>query len=335
MATQQQFIDMLRDIEPAPSTVEACASAHRTLRSALEADETFKKVLVTTFLSGSYRRDTAIRPALVDGVLQRPDVDVIVVTSHTKKDRPKEVLSALEKALRAAGYENIKVNRRSICVTLKGVDMDIVPVIEEADAYLIPDVELKEWLTTNPPAHTQWTVNVNTEAGGRFKPLVKLFKSWRRVHLADLRRPKGFILECLVAKHMNYFQERHEPLFVTLLEAIRDAYALTVLLEKVPFLEDPGVPGNNVFSSVKFEEFKKFYDTVKAQADLARKAMNEEDQDKQLELWRKVFGPRFPATGKSPAASASIAPSLLRAAVGAGLTFPATPVLPNKPAGFA
>lgn len=335
MATQQQFIDMLKDIEPSPSTVDACSSAHRTLRSALEADETFKKLLVTTFLSGSYKRDTAIRPALIDGVLQRPDVDVIVVTNHTKKDRPKDVLDALEKALRATGYENIKVNRRSICVTLKGVDMDIVPVIEDGDAYLIPDIELKEWLTTNAPAHTQWTIDVNKEAEGRFKPLVKLFKWWRRVHLADLRRPKGFILECVVAKHMNYFEESHERLFVTLVEAIRDAYALTVLLEKVPFVEDPGVPGNNVFSNVKLEEFKKFYDTVNTQANLARKAMNEEDEDKQLELWRKVFGPRFPASGKSRAASASVVPSLLKTAVGAGLTFPATPVLPNKPAGFA
>lgn len=332
MATQQQFIDMLKDIEPAPSTVDACSSAHRSLRAALEDDETFSKLLVTSFLSGSYRRDTAIRPALIAGVLQRPDVDVIVVTNHTKNDSPKVVLEALENALREAGYESIKVNRRSICVTMKGVDMDIVPVIVDGDAYLIPDIELKEWLTTNPPAHTQWTIDVNKETGGRFKPLVKLTKWWRRVHLADLRRPKGFILECLVAKHMNFFEEKHEPLFVTLLESIRDAYAITVILEKVPFLEDPGVPGSNVFSNVTFDEFKQFYDTVKEQAELARKAVNEKDEAKQLELWRQVFGSRFPANGNR---SAAAAPSLLKPAVGLGLTFPPTPVLPNKPAGFA
>jgi hypothetical protein len=90
-----------------------------------------------------------------------------------------------------------------------------------------------------------------------------------------------------------------------------------------------------VFSNVKFEEFKQFYDTVKAQAELARKAVNEEDEDKLLELWRQVFGSRFPANGKSRSAAAGIAPSLLKPAVGLGLTFPATPVLPNKPAGFA
>ena len=333
MATQQQFIDMLKDIEPAPSTVDACSSAHRTLRAALEDVETFSKLLVTSCFPGSYKRDTAIRPALIAGVLQRPDVDVIVVTNHAKDDSPKVVLDALAKALRDAGYANIKVNRRSICVTMKGVDMDIVPVIVDGDAYLIPDVELKKWLTTNPPAHTQWTIDVNKEAGGRFKPLVKLIKWWRRVHLAELRRPKGFILECLVEKHMNYFEEKYEPLFVALLEAIRDAYAITVILEKVPFLRDPGVPGSNVFSNVTFEEFKQFYDTVKAQAELARKAVNEKDEAKQLELWRQVFGSRFPANGNNRSTAA--ATSLLKPAVGLGLTFPSTPVLPNRPAGFA
>lgn len=134
---------------------------------------------------------------------------------------------------------------------------------------------------------------------------------------------------------MNYFEEKHEPQFVELLEAIRDAYQFTVILEKVPFVEDPGVPGNNVFSNVKFEEFKKFYDTVKEHAELARKAVNETDEDKQLELWRKVFGSRFPAAGKALVATGAVGSSLLKAAVGAGLTFPSTPVLPNKPAGFA
>ena len=59
-------------------------------------------------------------------------------------------------------------------------------------------------------------------------------------HLSHLRRPKGFILECLVAKHMEYRDAAYETLFVELLEAIRDAYSLHILLKRVPFLEDLG-----------------------------------------------------------------------------------------------
>lgn len=332
MATQKQFDDFLSDIEPSSTTVNACSSAHNTLREALRNDKNLSKVHVETFLSGSYKRYTAIRPQLIDGVLQRPDVDIIVVTNHTEDDKPKAVLDLLHQALVDAGYKNLKVNRRSIAVTLAGVDMDVVPVIEDGDAYLIPDVELEKWLTTNPPAHTQWTVDVNRDAGGRFKPLVKLVKWWRRCHLSHLRRPKGFILECLVAKHMKYRDAAYETLFVELLEAIRDAYSLHILLKRVPFLEDPGVPGNNVFSNVNFEEFETFYEKLKEHAALAREAKNQEDDDEQLKLWRTIFGQRFPAS----ASPRSLASTLLRPALGAGLAFPAAPVYPaNKPAGFA
>ncbi len=335
MTTQQQFIDMLKDIEPSESTVTACSSAHKTLRTALAEHEEFGDLHVETFLSGSYKRDTAIRPTNVGGVLQRPDVDIIAVTSHTEEDEPQVVLDAVHKALVDAGYKNLTVNRRSINVKLSSVDMDVVPVIEDGDAYLIPDIHLKEWLTTNPPAHTQWTVDVNTQAGGRFKPLVKLFKWWRRVHLADQKRPKGFILECLVAKHMNYTEANYETLFVKLLEAIRDAYWYDALIGTVPNIEDPGVPGNNVFSAVKADEFKTFYDKLKEQAALARKAKDEPDADEALKLWRQVLGSRFPASAAESRASNGLANTLLRGAVGGGLTFPATPVYPNKPGGFA
>lgn len=335
MTTQQQFEDLLNDIEPSPTTVNACSSAHTTLRKGLAEHDEFSEVHVETFLSGSYKRHTAIRPQLIGGVLQRPDVDVIAVTNHTEEDEPQTVLDALNKALVDAGYKNLKVNRRSIAVTLAGVDMDVVPVIEDGDAYLIPDIQLEKWLTTNPPAHTQWTIDVNRAAGGRFKPLVKLMKWWHRVHLSALKRPKGFILECLAANHMNYYQTNYETLFVELLEAIRDAYGLYVLLGTVPHVEDPGVPGNNVFLNVTADEFKTFYKKVKDQAELARKANNESDDAEALRLWRQILGLRFPASAAAKRSENSSTNSLLRLAAGVGLTFPAAPVYPNKPGGFA
>lgn len=335
MTTQQQFLDMLSEIEPSPSTVTACSSAHNTLRDALAEHEEFGDVHVTTFLSGSYKRDTAVRPTTVGGVTQRPDVDIIAVTDHTSDDEPKTVLDAVHQALVDAGYENLTVNRRSINVRMVTVDMDVVPVIEHGDAYLIPDIHLEEWIPTNPPAHTQWTIDVNARAGGRFKKLVKLFKWWRRLHMpADLKRPKGFILECLVAQHMSYTESNLETLFVTLLETVRDSYGWYADNDLVPFLDDPGVTGNNVFSAVKADEFKTFYDKLSEQATLARKAKNETDSDEALKLWRQVLGSRFPGSASNRSESA-LATSLLRPTVGVGLTFPAVPVYPNKPGGFA
>ena len=56
MATQQQFIDFLSEIEPSPTTKSVCVSAHSKLRAKLETHETYKDIHVNTYLSGSYAR---------------------------------------------------------------------------------------------------------------------------------------------------------------------------------------------------------------------------------------------------------------------------------------
>lgn len=335
MATQQQFLNFLSEIEPSRTTKSTCASANNTLREKLASHETYKSIQRNTYLSGSYARDTALRPRMVNGTLRRPDVDIIIVTSHTQDDRPSDVIATLRRALKQLGYEDIESNRRSVCVKLATVEMDVVPIIEDPwnpGRWLIADKSEERWIETNPSGHTDWAAGVNKKAGGNFKPLVKLLKWWRRESLPNLRRPKGFIIETLVAELMDYKESSYEELFIKLLERIKSEYEFTVLFGGVPSLEDPSVSGNNVFSRVKAEEFKRFYDQAVSHAALARRAQKEQDPDKALELWQKVFGDRF----KRQAISKS--QSLLQAVAdtGAGLTFPDRAVgLPNKPPGFA
>jgi len=334
MATKQQFIDFLTEIEPKQSTVDSCSSAHTTLRDKLKNHESFKSVHSDTFLSGSYKRDTAIRPKTVDGKVSRPDVDIIVVTLHTRNDEPSAVIDQLYDALVDCGYQNLRKNRRSVSVLNATVDMDVVPIIpsEGGDHYWIPDKEEGTWIRTNPPGHTDWATQVNKEAGCRFKPLVKMLKWWKRENLPDLRRPKGFILEALVAARMSYTETGYEALLEELFTSVKNSYSLHAALGVVPHLEDPAVPGNNVFSAVKIEEFREFYNLLCAHVDLIAEARAETDADKQLAKWREVFGRCFPAAGGATKAAASL---LLPAAAATGLSFPARAVTPNKPQGFA
>jgi hypothetical protein len=334
MATQQQFLDFLSEIEPSSTTKSICSSANNTLRDKLAGHETYKAVHVNTYLSGSYARNTALRPRKLNGTLRRPDVDIIVITNHTQDDLPSDVIANLRRALKQVGYEEIESNRRSVCVKLGSVEMDVVPIIEDCwnpGRWLIADKNEERWIETNPNGHTEWGVRVNKKANGNFKPLVKLLKWWRRESLPHLRRPKGFIIETLVAELMDYKESSYEVLFIKLLERIQSEYEFTVAVGSVPSLEDPSVPGNNVFSRVKADEFKRFYNQAVSHAVLARRAQQEQDADKALLLWQKVFGDRF----KNPATKTT---GLLQAvtSTGAGLTFPDRAVgLPNKPPGFA
>jgi hypothetical protein len=330
--TQQQFLDFLADIEPSATTKANASAAHTALRRFLRGDDRFSPYHVETFLSGSYKRNTSIRPRKKGESLTRPDIDIIVVTNHTLLDHPPDVVDLLYWTLRRE-YPEIRRQARSVGIATTLADMDVVPVIQpggDGTTMYIPDRKQEKWVVTNPPGHTVWTTQVNERSGGRFKPLVKLNKWWRRENPTVSKRPKGFVLECITEQCFDPNQTQYADLFLGTLEQIVAKYAFDILLKRVPSIADPSVLGNSVTNGMTFDAFEGFYSKAKEHAELGRKAQAEDDADRSLALWRRIFGPRFPASGRSKAAAL-----LNEAVVPGGLTFPDRPVVPRKPGGFA
>jgi predicted nucleotidyltransferase len=325
---QARFTELLSDIEPSTTTQTNASSAQTELRDFLTDDEDFKKYHETTFLSGSYKRKTAIRPHTKNGQTDRPDVDIIVVTTHTLDDSPKEVVDLLYKTLKKE-YSDIRRQARSVGIESSKADMDVVPIIPDGTMYRIPDRKQEEWIKTNPPGHTTWTTETNTAAGGRFKPLVKLMKWWRRENPTVAKKPKGFVIECITAECMDYEETYYGELFVKTLEEIVEKYKTNHLLGTVPNISDPGVPGNFVTDGITADAFTGFYNKAKSHAELGRKALNETAPEEATKLWKKIFGDRFPKT------EGTNSNSLLAAAVTPQATFPNKQVTPKKPGGFA
>lgn len=334
---QKRFNEFLQDIEPSATTKAHAKAAHEGLRAHLQADDEFKGVHVQDFLSGSYKRDTAIRPRKKGDSVDRPDVDIIVVTNHTEDDDPEEVISLLHRALKRK-YTTCVVRKQARSVGVKGyykADMDVVPLIENGTMYLIPDRKQDDWIDTNPPAHTQWTIDTNKAAGGRFKPLVKLMKWWRCTNPTQYKKPKGFAIECITAQCLDNEEDYYGELFVGTMEAIVEEYALDILLGTVPTIADPGVPGHCVTDGMTGDEFAAFYRKAGETAKVGREALECDDPEKATKKWRKVFGDRFPGTSSSSGTDSS--KSLLADAVDTSeYSFPDRPVLPpQKPKGFA
>ena len=174
--------------------------------------------------------------------------------------------------------------------------MDVVPVIApEGDEgpFYIPDRKLEEWLETNPPRHTEWTTETNESAGGRFKPLVKLMKWWRRENPTVNKKPKGFVIECITAECMVMDEKHYGQLFAKTLDGIVSEYATCVRIGQVPRIEDPGVAGNSVTDGMTFAAFEGFYRKAEAHAKMAWNALAADDDDEATKLWRKIFGDRF------------------------------------------
>lgn len=326
MTPNSRFTTFLKDIEPSATTKSDASSAHTTLRKALRADEGIKPHYKTDFLSGSYKRDTAIRPRVRNGTQDRPDVDIIVVTNHCLDGDPESVVDLVFEALKRADYSPVRRQARSIGLETPKADMDVVPLIEPYEGqYYIPDRKEEAWLQTNPPGHTSWTTQTNDKADGRFKPTVKLFKWWRRENPTVGKRPKGFVLEVIAAECMDYDETHYGKLFVRMLETIVSKYQLYVDASVVPTVKDPSMPMNNVLSGISFDAFLGFFNKVKAHAELGRETLELDDDEKATKKWQEIFGDRFPA------AVTKQSNSLLSSSVAtSGLSFPNRPITPSK-----
>ena len=78
------FTRFLKEIRPTEKQREKCKTGHQTLRDRLDEDTNLKPILVSTFLQGSYRRATAVRPKGE----AKLDVDIIAVTRLNCYDYP-------------------------------------------------------------------------------------------------------------------------------------------------------------------------------------------------------------------------------------------------------
>ena len=109
------FTDFIVNISPNPSEKAEYQERHSELSERLHADEGLKDVIVSTFLQGSYRRGTLVRPE--PG--KNGDVDVVVVTRLSQDDvTPRQAIESfvpfLEKHY-AGKYERRTAIRPSSC----------------------------------------------------------------------------------------------------------------------------------------------------------------------------------------------------------------------------
>lgn len=310
------FREYLHRIQPSHQAVKRAAESHDPLRQDLEADEEYGPFVESTMLSGSYGRDTAIF-----GI---KDVDVIIKTKFTwldlyerKNDQETEqecLLRLTQEAIKRTGRAaHTQTARRSIHVQLPEdsqkdlpeLTMDIVPVRikngADTDPMMISDRELSQWFDTYPNTQLSDSVARNECSkviGDRhnYKPLVKIFKAWKKANYRRQKTPKGFILECLTAKY-------HNPTAKHWLDAVHDLFQNICNQwpdpENLPIVPDiPEVPDVSDFSphmipiAKSREQAQKVLKKLHSHLELIKQAMEEAESDlsESAKTLRRVFG---------------------------------------------
>src|ERR1051326_2164751 len=189
------FQVFLQNVSLPDSQMTSARRSNNALRNYLAADAYFGKLLLDTFLNGSYARHTAVQPI--------KDVDVIVVVSRDWIEAdPSRAMEALRRKL-AQRYTDWRTRRqrRAVKVTLSDIRLDVVLAVapDGLDRPLrIPDRAQRRWSETHPKCQLALVKAIGAQTKGNYSRLVRLFKVWARNRVASSDRPSSFILECAV-----------------------------------------------------------------------------------------------------------------------------------------
>lgn len=123
MELTSSFNSFLADIRPTASHISDFITGHQTLKKRLLADERLSPIIVSTFLQGSYRRATAVRPKGD----KRADVDLVVVTKLKREEyTPQEAMNLFVPFLNKHYEGKWEFQGRSMGIGLSYVDLDLV-----------------------------------------------------------------------------------------------------------------------------------------------------------------------------------------------------------------
>lgn len=223
MPIPSYFNDFLSNIRLSPNQISDLKSGHTTLRNRLNTDDDLSKIIVSTFLQGSYRRSTAIKPQ--NG--KRADVDIIVVTNLDRLDVSSQEAIELFIPFVEKHYKGkYKIQGRSIGIELSYVDLDIV--VTSA-----PSAAVQQQLRSSSV-----TTNLMLEDDMSWK----LVSSWVE---PDQRYKQSTFLQEAIKRDSDW---KLEPLWIPDRDA--DEWVETHPLEQIRWTRDKNKETNNHFVNV-------------------------------------------------------------------------------------
>lgn len=326
------FTDFLKNIRLSRNQVKDLAKGHNTLRSRLLNDDDLSSIIETTYLQGSYKRNTAVKPK--NG--KRSDVDIIVVTNiDSEKVTPDEALEIFEPFLEKYYHGKYEINQRSIAINLSYVDLDLVITAKVKDEETLRalkndgnrmQVKFQEMISKehfDARDLNDFLFSVEKKQNDDVEPILipdREENNWTLTNpLAQIywtleknKKCNGHYIN--VVKSLKWWKKQHDepkypkgyPLEHLIGQVCPDEIAtvaegITASLEEIidkypikPVLIDHGVETHDVFKRITEKEYEQFYDLVCDAAKIAREALDEQDLSLSVEKWKEIFGSEFP-----------------------------------------
>ncbi len=328
-ALHEQFDQALTNIEVNGEKRQRAIDAHTEIQDLLADDEQLRTWGINTRLIGSYSRKTAIYPGKDVDVFARFENLDMSASPEAVYGRVEEVL--VQKYGHVANGGRATPQARSIKVdfpdsrgTNASLAVDAVPAVRHGIRWAIPTKDRNlwvpgqtRWVTTDPERFGVLSSELNMAswspavgAQGAYKPVVKLMRQAREVHLGD-QKPGGLYVEFAVYGvwvNRQVTGSEWGRLFASTLSHVANRFSLASLQPLV----DPGL-GTPVDPSLDVTQWEQASAIFSNLANLASEALKASRCEAALK-WRQILGtnargevlPLPPGCGSTGPAAASL-----------------------------
>ncbi len=303
MTVSEAFTKFRSNLEPTKTERSDASRRQKTIRSQVEDG----MGIADSFLTGSYARNTAVRPL--------KDVDIMMVFDDTERgylrQHPQTVLDKVCEVLEPHYPGRVRAQARSVTVEFgirvvndisdRVVAVDVVPAFSEGAHYRIPDTHSGSWTRTNPKIHQKLATQSNLQLNGHWVPLVKMVKK-ANSHTGQTRSDDkpikpNFLLE--VMAHSLIIPPWTGPYPLEIRAFFASAADLIDNRWPDPARLGPDVTHRLHGSPSLLYEAKEWLASTVAACDLALRQARNNQIGAALNIWQQMFGPLFVKT-KTP-----------------------------------
>jgi hypothetical protein len=282
----QGFVALPQNLEITPLQEATVSTRQRCVREAIERELT----VLTSFLTGSYKRSTMIGP------LAQADVDIFVVLApgYYAQYRPAALLDRVRTIIKKTYPTTPGISRNGQAVTIRFSDfqVDVVPGYNrKGGGYLIPNSVTGTWIETDPTVHVRQWSEANAAHNSDLVPVIKMLKCWNRSHSNPFR---SFHLEALTRSVLTNVRISDFP------SGVRYVLDKAQAAVQVPLLDPAGYGGNlgsYLDTPVKMQDILNRVQTNCQRAKDAEAYATHGRNDLAYQKWGVVFGDSFPAYG--------------------------------------
>jgi len=245
--------------------------------------------ILDAFATGSIPKYTAVKGYA--------DLDVMVVLHYSKHIQGKLPSTILENVRSSLSGYATRTRKNGQAVTLSyetWPDVDIVPVsrVSNSDGtvnyYNVPDMNREEWIKSRPRKHSTDMAEKNKVCGDNFKKIVKMIKWWNHQHSSYM---ESYHIEVIALKTFDSeINDVTWGIYSFFKKAVEEVTNYT-------FHE-----GDMVDDYLDYNDRQEVINRLKTAEEKSRNAWyltynGKTDDKKAIEIWKQIFGDKFPSYG--------------------------------------